>query len=145
MERIKFTTSIDAVPSKVWDVLWSDATYPQWTAGFGENSHLKTDWQEGSKVLFLGADDEGMVSRIVSIRPKEYVSFQHLAAYKNGVETADAEEMKDWAGTHENYMLQQDGQRTLLTLEQEVPVNFVPDFQAFWENALKKIKELAEN
>lgn len=69
MERKEFRTTIDAPKEKVWQVLWNDETYPKWTAPFGEGSRAETDWKEGSKVLFLGAEGEGMVSRIAENRP----------------------------------------------------------------------------
>jgi uncharacterized protein YndB with AHSA1/START domain len=145
MEKIKFSITINATAKKVWEVLWNDETYAQWTAAFGEGSHVETDWKQGSRVLFLAGNNDGMVSEIVAITPGQYVSFQHHAAYKNGEVVADAPEMQGWVGTHENYTLQENGQQTLLSLEQEVPADHRDVFNEFWENAFKKIKELAEN
>jgi uncharacterized protein YndB with AHSA1/START domain len=145
MEKIKFSIAINANAQRVWDVLWGKTTYSQWTAGFGEGGSVVTDWKEGSRVLFLGGENEGMASEIVAITPGQYVSFQHHAAYKNGVVDAEAPEMQGWIGTHENYTLEEDGEQTLLTLDQEIPADQVDGFTVFWESALSKIKELAEN
>ena len=49
---------------KVWNVLGNDTTYRQWTSPFGQGSYAETDWEEGSKVRFLGSDGSGMVSNI---------------------------------------------------------------------------------
>jgi len=43
---------INATKEKVWDILWNDATYTQWTSIFCEGSHAVSDWKEGSKILF---------------------------------------------------------------------------------------------
>ena len=50
MEKNEFKILIDAPPEKVWNVLWNDASYPQWTSAFAEGSKVETDWKEGSKV-----------------------------------------------------------------------------------------------
>jgi len=60
----KFKITINATPEKVWKILWNDSTYRKWTTVFAEGSFAETDWQEGSKVLFLGPEGRGMVSRI---------------------------------------------------------------------------------
>jgi uncharacterized protein YndB with AHSA1/START domain len=64
MERKEYQTRIKASREKVWEVLWGNETYPQWTSAFSEGSKVETTWEEGGKVLFLNGDNEGMVSRI---------------------------------------------------------------------------------
>ena len=59
-----FKIEIDAPREKVWDVLLGEKTYPIWTQAFSENSQVETDWQKGSKALFLDGNGRGMVSRI---------------------------------------------------------------------------------
>lgn len=38
MHKLFFEIQIDAPPERVWDVLWSDITYRQWTTAFTEGS-----------------------------------------------------------------------------------------------------------
>lgn len=104
MEK-EFRITIDAPRDKVWTTLWTDETYRQWTAPFGEGSRVETDWKKGSKVLFLGKENSGMVSSITDNRPNEYMSFQHRGIVNNGVEDVDSEEAKKWATTSEEYTL----------------------------------------
>ena len=52
MEKQRFKIAISAKPEKVWDVLWNDQTYREWTSVFSDGSHAETDWKKGSKVLF---------------------------------------------------------------------------------------------
>src|SRR3989338_10838243 len=77
-EQLTFTIQLNASPEKVWDVLWTENTYNQWTKGFNEGSHAVSDWKEGSEVLFLGDTDDGMYSRIekkvVPSRSEEHTS-----------------------------------------------------------------------
>ncbi|HEU4860337.1 MAG TPA: hypothetical protein VFT15_10890 [Chitinophagaceae bacterium] len=68
MEKINFATTINAPREKVWKVLWDEASYRDWTSVFTEGSYAKTDnWKEGSKVLLLSPDGDGMVRRLLQI------------------------------------------------------------------------------
>jgi uncharacterized protein YndB with AHSA1/START domain len=71
MEKMNFSIDINAPREKVWKTLWEDASYRKWTRVFIEGSHAVTDWQEGSKVLFLDGKGEGMVSKVQTNRPNE--------------------------------------------------------------------------
>ncbi len=144
MEKLEYTISIDAPREKVWDILWNDATYPVWTAVFSEGSRVETDWNEGSKVLFLGGEHEGMISSIAANRPNELMSFKHLGVIKNGVEDYDSETTKQWAGAHENYTLKTVDGKTELTVDLDVTEQDKAYFLKTWPTALDKVKELAE-
>ena len=39
----KFEVTINATPEKVWDVLWNDLTYTQWTSVFCHGSYAVSD------------------------------------------------------------------------------------------------------
>ena len=105
MEKLHYDIAINATPEKVWKVLWTDQTYREWTSAFSEGSHAKTDWKEGSKVLFLDGTGQGMVSKIAANRPNEFMSFEHLGEIRDGNEDTTSEKVKEWAGAHENYTL----------------------------------------
>ncbi|MBN8571144.1 MAG: SRPBCC domain-containing protein, partial [Ignavibacteria bacterium] len=96
---INFSVQINAPREKVWSVLFDDATYREWTAAFHEGSYAETDWQEGSKALFLGpGGKDGMVSTIARNIPNEFLSIKHLGTVKDGVEDTTSEEVQKWAG-----------------------------------------------
>lgn len=153
MEK-EFRITIDAPREKVWATLWTDATYRQWTMPFdegsraetGEGSRAETDWKKGSKVLFLGQGNSGMVSIIDDNRPNEYMSFKHQGIVKKGVEDLDSEEAKKWATTSEDYTLQSvnNGTELIVHLRGDIPQNFVDYFLNTWPKALQKLKEIAE-
>ncbi len=105
MEKINFSTTINAPKEKVWKVLWDDATYRKWTSVFSASSYAETDWKEGSKVLFLDGQGSGMVSKIEVNKPNEFMSFKHLGIVKDGVEDTDSDAVKGWGGAFENYTL----------------------------------------
>ncbi len=145
MERIKFTTTINAPSDIVWAILWNDETYRQWTATFAEGSYADTDWSEGSKALFLTADGNGMVSKIKTNIPNSFMSIEHLGVVKQGVEDTGSEEVRQWAGAEENYTLEMVNGKTQLSVEMEIAEDYRDYFVATWPKALESIKALSEN
>ncbi len=145
MEKLTFTTNINAPRERVWQVLWDDASYRAWTATFHEGSHAVSDWQEGSKILFLGPDGNGgtggMTSRIAKLVPNDTMIFEHLGEVANGVEDFS----KGWKDAFEKYYLRPtaDG-GTELAVELDTVGEYASYFQETFPKALAKIKELAE-
>jgi Activator of Hsp90 ATPase homolog 1-like protein len=144
MEKQQFKVSIDAPREKVWNILWGNTSYPEWTAAFAEGSRVETDWKKGSKALFLDAKNEGMVSTIAENKPNEYMSIKHLGVVKDGVEDLDSEKTKEWAGALENYTLKTVSGKTELTVDMDITDEFKDYFLKTWPKALEKVKELAE-
>lgn len=144
MKRREFKIIIDTSREKVWQVLWADATYPEWTAPFCEGSRAETDWQEGSRVLFLSPDGSGMLSKIAVSRPYEFMSFEHQGMVNNGVEDTKSDMAKEWAGAKEDYTLKTVDGKTELVLEMDIGEEYLDEFLKTWPKALEKVKELAE-
>jgi hypothetical protein len=144
---MEFTITINAPKEKLWNTLWNDATYREWTSAFSEGSRAETDWKKGSKVLFLDKKNMGMVSTIAENIPNEFMSIKHLGIYKDGIEDTDSEEARKWAGSFENYALRHVNGETELLVTMggaEIPKEFEDYFANTWPVALKKLKELAE-
>ena len=144
MERIYFKIEINAPKEKVWNVLLGEPTYPVWTAPFAEGSRVITDWQIGSKALFVNAEGDGMISKIAEHIPNEYISIHHLGMYMNGVEDYESEEVKKWTGAIENYKLSTKDGKSLLSVELDTTEDHKSYFEEKWPIALEKVKELAE-
>ena len=144
MERNQFKIAIAANCECVWQVLWNDDTYTQWTGVFGEGSHARTDWKKGSKVLFLGSNSAGMVSRIEDLIPNEYMAFEHLGEVKDMVEDFTSDSAKQWAGARENYTLKNVNGNTELTVEIDLAPAYASYFKDTFPKGLAKVKELAE-
>ncbi len=145
MQKIKFSTTINAPKEKVWEILWNLDAYRKWTTAFAEGSDAKTDnWKEGSKVLFVDQSGNGMVSMVAINKTNEYMSFKHLGEIMDGVEDTTSEKVKVWSGSTENYSLQEDSGVTTLTVDLDIPDEYKEMFEKMWPTALKNIKELAE-
>jgi uncharacterized protein YndB with AHSA1/START domain len=145
MEKLNFQISIKASRNKIWDVLWNDETYRKWTAVFSPGSYAVTDWQEGSKTLFLSSDGSGMVSTIAKNIPFEFLSIKHLGFIKDGIEDTESEEVKKWAGALENYTLKEAGESVLLEVSMDMNDEYKDYFLKVFPQALQLVKDLAEN
>lgn len=145
MQKLTFSTKINAPREHVWRTMLEDATYREWTSEFQEGSYAVTDWKEGSKALFLTPAGDGMVSRIAAHRPNEFLSIEHLGMVKGGVERTDSDEVKEWAGAYENYSLSEAAGGVTLTIEMDVAGDkYRKYFEETWPKALAKLKQVCE-
>lgn len=144
MKKLNYSIQINASRETVWNTLWDDKTYRQWTSAFGENSHAESDWKQGSKILFLGNSDSGMVSKIAEKRAPEFMSFEHMGELKNGVEDMQTAKDKGWAGSHENYTLRENNDGTEVLVETDTAEEYVEMFSEMWPKALYLLKNIAE-
>lgn len=145
MQKINFSININALKEKVWEMLWDLDSYRSWTSAFAVGSHAITEnWKEGSKVLFLGPNNNGMVSTVAVNKPNEYMSFKHLGEVKNGVEDTSSDQVKAWAGSTENYTLTSENGITTLAIDMDIADEFKEMFEKMWPNALSNVKDLAE-
>lgn len=149
MDKMRFSILINAPIEKVWNTVISDADYRQWTEPFHPGSYFVGDWSQGSKILFLGPGENGvvggMVSRIKESKPFNFLSIEHLGIYHNGVEDTTSDDVKLWAGACENYILEEKENGILFTAEMDSNEVMQEMFENTWPVALQKLKALAEN
>lgn len=139
MTTMNFSVSINAPKEKVWDKLWSDASYRQWTSAFMEGSYAESDWKEGSKILFITPEGDGMFSVIEKNVPYEEMTFKHLGEVKKGVE-----EPKDWAGARERYELKETNGTTVVNVTLDATEDFQDYFNKTFPKALAILKQISE-
>ena len=140
MTRLHFSIEINAPREKVWQVLWEDATYRDWTSVFAEGSYAVSDWNEGSTIQFLDPKSgSGMSAVIVKKTPNEFMSFRHIAEIKNGQEQPPAAS----SGGRENYTLTKNT-RTTLTVDLDAPDEYRQMFEDMFPRALGRVKTLSE-
>jgi len=149
MQTLHFAALINAPREKVWDIMLSDVTYREWTKEFNPGSYYKGDWNEGSKIVFLGTDVEGkgeggMVSRIKENRSPEFISIEHIGIVSNGVEDTSPDAMKDWAGALENYTFNERDGATELLIDTDVSDAEMGTMESMWKKALLTLKEICE-
>ncbi|MCU0343301.1 MAG: SRPBCC domain-containing protein [Ignavibacterium sp.] len=148
MEKLQFKIDINASNEKVWNTMLEDKTYRIWTEEFSPGSHYVGNWDEGSKILFLGPSNDGklagMVSRIKENKLHKYISIEHLGEVYDGVEDTTSDRVKIWAGALENYTFINNDGKTKLIVDMDINKEFKEMFEGMWPKALQKLKELCE-
>lgn len=150
MEKLTFTTIINAPKEKVWHTMLDDVTYRQWTKAFNEGSRYEGVWETGSEMKFIGCDENGkesggMYSRIAEARPYEFVSIEHLGMIsETGEIDTTSEAVKKWTPAFENYTFNDVDGGTEVLVEIDISDEWKDMFNDMWPKALVKLKEIAE-
>lgn len=148
MEKLNFSITINAEKEKVWNTMLDEKAYRAWTEVFSPGSYYDGDWNEGSKILFLGPGEtgkmSGMVSRINENRPYEFISIEHVGIVEDGKEDTSSEAARNWAGALENYTFKDIGGKTEVLVEMDSMDEYKEMFENTWPKALQKLKELTE-
>ena len=148
MQKLNFSIIINASKEKVWNTMLEDKTYRIWTEVFSKGSHFIGDWSKGSKILFLGPNENGemggMVSRIKENKLYEYISIEHLGMVQNGQEDTTSDAVKQWAGSLENYTFKNKDGKTELLVDTDINDEYKEMFEGMWPKALQKLKEISE-
>ncbi|PKL85309.1 MAG: tungsten formylmethanofuran dehydrogenase [Ignavibacteriae bacterium HGW-Ignavibacteriae-1] len=152
MKKIQFKIRINAPASKVYEVMLginNKSTYEQWTALFNPTSTYEGSWNKGSKILFIGFDENGekggMVSEIVDNTPYRFISIRHYGLLKGNVEITEGPEVEKWANGLENYTFEENNGTTTVTVDLDTTEDFLDYMNQTYPKALDKLKELCEN
>ncbi|SHK80369.1 ATPase [Chryseobacterium polytrichastri] len=140
MEKLSFEIQINADPEKVWNVLWGEITYRQWTTAFTEGSFYEGTLEEGSIVKFFDPHNNGMYSRVEKNIAHKEMKFLHLGEIYDGVESP-----QNWGEATEAYILEENEDGTVLKGEIQTPAEFKEFFESKFPKALGIVKNLSEN
>lgn len=141
INRLKFSIDIKADKTTIWKALWNESSYCEWANVFFEGSYAVThNWEEGSKVYFLGPDKSGIYSIIEKHIPNKIIQFRHIGNVSGGKEQPQDEETKKWSGTTEIYRLTEGKDTNTLIVEIDVMDEHLEFMTKTFPQALKKIK-----
>lgn len=151
MKKLTFTTTINAPESKVYDTMLgitNKSTYEQWTALFNPTSSYEGTWTKGSKILFVGVDENGekggMVSEIAENNVNKFVSIRHYGLLKGDKEVTEGPEVDKWANGYENYTFEETNGITKVTVDLDTAEDFEDYMNESFPAALAKLKEICE-
>lgn len=153
MQKLHFSTKINAPSSKVWDTMFEKETYTEWTKPFSptptSTGRYEGDWSKGSKILFIGSDPDtgeegGMVSRIADNVKHKFMSIEHVGILKEGKEVTSGPEIEMWVPAFENYTFTETDGVTQVDVDVDSADEFVEFFNTAWPKGLSKLKEMAE-
>jgi hypothetical protein len=151
MKKLQYKIEINAPVEKVYNTMLginNIETYQQWTAVFNPSSTYKGNWEKGSKILFIGTDENGktggMVSEIAANIPNKFVSIRHFGVLQGEKEITEGPEVEKWAGGLENYSFEELSGVTIVSVETDTIEEYVNYFDENWPKALEKSKEIVE-
>ena len=118
------------------------STYEQWTSAFNPTSTFEGTWEKGSKILFVGVDENGkkggMISNIEENQPARFVSIRHYGFLDGDTEITTGEEVEKWAGGYENYSFVEDNGVTTVTVDLDSIDEYLDFFQQYLPEGLGK-------
>ncbi len=145
MQQLKYEIEINASISAVWKTLVLPHTYKVWVKAFSPNSYFEGDWVQGSEIKFLDPDMGGTKAILVAVAPEKRIVAKHIALIsKKGEESTSGEMADKWLGTTEEYLLEEVGPKTRLSIEINTHEDFVSMFNDAWPTAIASIKQLSE-
>lgn len=151
MKKLQFKVSINAPAAKIYDLmlgLSNKSTYEEWTSLFNPTSTYEGSWEKGTKILFVGVDEQGekggMVSKIAENIPNQFVSIQHYGLLKANMEIIEGPEVEKWANGFENYTFEENNGRTTIIVDLDTTEDFLDYMSEAYPKALNKLKEIAE-
>lgn len=146
--RLFFQVEINASVEKVYKTMLEQETYKQWTAEFNPTSSFKGSWEKGSKILFLGVDENGqeggMVSKIKENILNSFVSIEHIGMLVNGEEVTSGPDVEIWSGSEENYRFIDKNGKTVVEVELDTNNEYKSYFESTYPKALDKLKQICE-
>lgn len=151
MKKLQFKVNINAPVAKVYDLMLginNKSTYELWTSLFNPTSSFEGSWDKGSKILFVGVDENGdkggMVSKIVENIPNQFVSIQHYGLLQADKEITEGPEVEKWANGFENYTFEQGNENTTVIVDLDTTEEFIDYMNESYPKALDKLKEICE-
>ncbi|WP_299114643.1 hypothetical protein [uncultured Winogradskyella sp.] len=142
INRLQFSIDIQADKEKIWNALWEDKHYRDWSGVFGEGSHFVVEnWKEGNKIMFLDSDQNGIFSSIEKYIPNKIIQFAHIGTVVNGKEQPLDDDTKKWSGTTEAYTIIDGLDFCTLLVDIDILDEHIDFMSEKLPIALKKIKE----
>lgn len=138
-ETIRRTLELNAPVSKVWDIMINHDNIKQWASAFYPGTYVDTDWKVGSGVSWKTPDGSvGAKGIVVANETAQLLK----VSYFDDVNMSPPAETGKYS---EVYSFKEEGGKTVLSIEAgPLPAEHASKHAPLWDNALQKVKELAE-
>lgn len=147
-EVLHFEITINASPEKVYSLMLDELKYSEWTSVFNPHSRFMGSWEKGSKIWFIGTDEDGtvggMVSHISENIPGKFVGIDHVGIIHGDKEITSGPEVEEWAGVSENYTYTESNGATLLAVDMGTTLEMKEYFMETYPKALNILKAICE-
>ena len=151
MTFVDHLKDINASTQSVYETmlgLKDKATYEYWTATFNPTSTYEGSWDKGSKILFVGVDENGkkggMVSEVTENQPSHLVSIRHYGFLDGDSEITTGEQVDKWSGGLETYRFEENNGTTTVIVDLDTIDDYLDYFKNTYPKAMDKLKEICE-
>lgn len=148
MVNRNYSIQIQAPCRHVYETMLEKSAYDIWTKEFHPTSTYEGNWEKGSKMLFIGVDENGkrngMISEIMENIPGKIVSIKHYGMVDGDNEIVEGPEVEKWANAIETYQFDEVNGNTTLLVTLGIPQDHENYFDDAWNRALNKLKKLCE-
>ncbi|CAN5581140.1 hypothetical protein BH23BAC1_BH23BAC1_46440 [soil metagenome] len=139
-DTIKKSIEINAPADKVWEILVNHDYIRKWASAFGEGTFVEADRTPGSEVLWK--DNSGEAGAKGRVEKNKYASLLKVGYYDD----VNADASTPTGEYTETYDLNSQNGKTIISIEAGLlPLKHVYIHLKLWDNAVIKMKELAEN
>lgn len=135
---------IVAPADKVWRALFNNELNRQWLSIFSVGTYAETDWSTGSNVLFVDGANDGIIGHIVTNNPHTELVIEYDGFIYKGMQDVSSEQAQAYKGSREAYKLTDKGGSTVLDISAAMGEDYLEPMLVAWDEALAKIKSLAE-
>lgn len=144
-KAMKYSVTINASAEHVWNNMWEPEKYKQWAQGFSANSQYAGALKQGETITFFDPEFGGTKAVVDELIPAQRLFFRHVAIVnQDGVEDAENEDAKSWAGVTEIYDLTETDGMTTLTVTMNAPESFEGMLAEGLEKSLEYLVVLCE-
>lgn len=143
-KKIEKEIAIQASKENVWKVLTEDQYTRQWYAEFMPGSHAVGTWAEGEKMRFQDNTDSGILAKINTFRPAEYIEIEYTGWLDKGNEDYEGPMAQAVKGGKEIYRLEEKEGKTILHASAEIGPEMYDEMNGLWDNASVVLTHLAE-
>ncbi|WP_229206818.1 DinB family protein [Dyadobacter crusticola] len=143
-KRIEESILIQAPDYRIWQVITDKRYNGEWLVVFGMGNIAESDWQQGSKALFMDESGNGLAGTVDVSRPFEEIRIVYNGIVTKGVEDYESDIAKQMRNFDEVYLLSREGDSVRMRVFCDMDEVYFDDLTQAWKKALEKIKELAE-
>lgn len=140
MKILEFKTQISAPAEKVWKVLFTQDENRNWPSALNEGTYFEGNWEEGSVMRFLDEENNGMYNSVEKNIPNKELIMKHLGWIYDGELSP-----QNWEDSTVTYLLESNGNGTLLTGKINALDEFVDFFNSKYPSNFEKVKKLSES
>lgn len=148
MERLEFTTEINAPVEKVFNTMLAPETYKQWTAVFSPTSDYEGEWAQDAKIMFTMLDNDGkrggMVGIVEQYVPNKVVSVRFIGVLDGENEITEGDAIQSFVGIYENYYFESLDHGTSVRVEVDVDAEYRSYMLETYPRSLTILKQIAE-